>query len=61
MVLVAARTRVLLGTIHLLSVGVTVEVLQRADGALAHHGPSAKWPVVNDFDDDGGAVQALLG
>lgn len=54
-------TCVLLGPVGLLVVGVAVEGLQRADGALPHHGPAAKGPVVDDFDDDGGAVQALAG
>lgn len=57
----ATGTCVLLGPVGLLVVGVAVEVLQRADGALPHHGPAAEGPVVNDFDDDGGAVQALAG
>lgn len=54
-------TCVLLGPVGLLVVGVAVEGLQRADGALPHHGPAAEGPVVDDFDDDGGAVQALAG
>lgn len=37
------------------------ELLQRADGALTHHGLPPKLTVVNDFDDDWGHVKVLNG
>lgn len=56
-----SSTWLFLGGVGLLSVRAAVELLKGLDGALTHHGLSAKLPVVDDFDDDRRAVQSFLG